>query len=700
MQKSKTINIYIAFLFLFFTGFIQQTNAAKPLVLTQKSRIPAGMYLDILPEMHGTLSLADILKPEIQKQFFQNPVEVPNYTNRENYLWCKLTLTNKTDWKWAFETASILDSVEIFYNIVNGTTFSKKGISSLTPLAEREVAYKHFILPLELTKDSTQTIYIRVKSHFLQLPVFITTYDSLIAAEFPFDLSEGMWMGFMLLMLVYSILLYIIVRDKLYFYYIFYILGRCLFIGYIKGLLPILFTGFAAINFYGPTYTAVGIISSILFSVHFLKSKKYTPKIYWLLMLTLLADCYAIVANLMDDRQMGSMTNQTVSMFAIILFFWAGIATYRKGFKPARYYLIAWSGYLIGNIIYLLMLRNVIPFNYFTESSGQFGSIFQMVMFSFAIADMVRNERIEKEQTRKELIVTLLDKERIVRENNKDLEKKVKERTEALQVSNTDLSKAMDNLQTTQQQLIQQEKMASLGQLTAGVAHEIQNPLNFINNFSKLSIDLFKDIKDTTDETERLEILNDLEQNLGKINAHGMRVDAIVKGMLQHSRTDKGEKKPTEINRLIKEVIDLAHQNAIINDPQFECEVVKNLDPSIHQINIIPQDITRVLLNLLSNSFYALKNTPNASIVITTQYLPATVSAEALVKFSIKDNGPGIPYDIQQKIFEPFFTTKPTGDGTGLGLSICYDIIKSHGGTIEIVSEVGKGAEFIITLPT
>ena len=281
------------------------------------------------------------------------------------------------------------------------------------------------------------------------------------------------------------------------------------------------------------------------------------------------------------------------------------------------------------------------------------------------------------------------------------LEEKVNQRTHELQDKNIQLTNTMENLRSTQDQLIQSEKMASLGQLTAGIAHEIQNPLNFVNNFSEISVELLGELEEVPDKTEQKEIIGDLKQNLDKIVFHGKRADSIVKGMLQHSRASTAEKQPTDINKLVDEFFNLAYHGMRAKDPSFNCSMEKHLAKDLPPINIIPQDISRVILNIFNNSFYAVDERKRME---PKNYQP-TVSITTLkennkVIIRIRDNGKGIPQDIKDKIFNPFFTTKPTGQGTGLGLSISYDIIvKGHSGEISVDSKPGEFTEFVLAFP-
>jgi len=282
------------------------------------------------------------------------------------------------------------------------------------------------------------------------------------------------------------------------------------------------------------------------------------------------------------------------------------------------------------------------------------------------------------------------------------------------QKANKVLESTLANLKSTQSQLVQSEKMASLGELTAGIAHEIQNPLNFVNNFSEVNKELLVEMKDELKKGNMEEVnslADDVIDNEDKIIFHGKRADAIVKGMLQHSRSSSGVKEPTDINALCDEYLRLSYHGLRAKDKSFNATMKTDFDTSIGKINIIPQDIGRVVLNLLTNAFYAAplppeggfkdpnyKHEPTVTIKTSKNHPSGGRGAEVLI--SVKDNGPGIPQKVLDKIFQPFFTTKPTGQGTGLGLSLSYDIVtKGHGGELKVETKEGEGTTFIIILP-
>ena len=277
---------------------------------------------------------------------------------------------------------------------------------------------------------------------------------------------------------------------------------------------------------------------------------------------------------------------------------------------------------------------------------------------------------------------------------NNRLQKKSKRKTEV----------AYERLRNTQSQLIQSEKMASLGELTAGIAHEIQNPLNFVNNFSEVNEELLAEMKEELDKgniNDAKSIANDAIENQQKILHHGKRADAIVKGMLQHSKGSSGQKELTDLNALCDEYLRLSYHGLRAKDKSFNAKFDTQFDQSIEKVEVVPQDIGRVILNLITNAFYVVNEKSKQGIAGYKPTVSVSTKKEGnAVLISVQDNGNGIPDSIKEKIFQPFFTTKPTGQGTGLGLSLSYDIVKAHGGELRVETKEGEGSEFIIQLST
>jgi two-component system NtrC family sensor kinase len=322
---------------------------------------------------------------------------------------------------------------------------------------------------------------------------------------------------------------------------------------------------------------------------------------------------------------------------------------------------------------------------------------FEKELHKDAINEKLLNLEIslKAEDARKEAEAIKLKNEELIKLNNE------------IQLQKKKADDALTELKSAQSQLIQSEKMASLGELTAGIAHEIQNPLNFVNNFSEVSKELLEEMMEElkNGDIEEVEaIAKDIIENLEKVTHHGKRADAIVKGMLQHSRTSSGVKEPTNINALADEYFRLAYHGLRAKDKSFNATIKTEFDENIEKINIIPQDMGRVILNLINNAFYVVdeKKTLRQAQGDDIYKPTVTVSTKKLgdtIEICVEDNGNGIPQKLIDKIFQPFFTTKPTGEGTGLGLSISYDIVKAHGGGLKVETKEGEGTIFIIKLP-
>ena len=380
-------------------------------------------------------------------------------------------------------------------------------------------------------------------------------------------------------------------------------------------------------------------------------------------------------------------------------------------FKPAKTILLAIAPYAITATL-LDLIKLVAPTFY--QSWHNFVEAINLFAVLWGIGVWVVTVRQKKELDKaQEQVAEQEQNNKLISAMKAELEVQVAERTAELTRQKEELEVALNELKSTQAQLIQSEKMASLGELTAGIAHEIQNPLNFVSNFSDVNNELLDEMlaeisNNNADEVTLL--VNDIKDNNSKIIFHGKRADAIVKGMLQHSRKNTGQKEPTDINALCDEYMRLSYHGLRAKDKSFNAIFQTYLDPSLSadanghgKIMIVPQDVGRVLLNLLNNAFYAVNEKKKISgedykptVSIKTTSLPAANAVEIIVE----DNGNGVPKALVEKIFQPFFTTKPTGAGTGLGLSLSYDIItKQHGGTINVQSEEGKGTKFTITMP-
>jgi signal transduction histidine kinase len=400
------------------------------------------------------------------------------------------------------------------------------------------------------------------------------------------------------------------------------------------------------------------------------------------------------------------------------------IPAYRKGKRGVSIVIIGLISYLISaNIFYLIFPDGFLPnpaitdnlslvditYHFYIGSIPVTLSIYLGREYAFTGKDL-EQKLVEVQQLSAQTIAQEQEKRQILASQNETLEKQVAQRTEELSHQKEELQSTLEHLKATQSQLVQKEKMASLGELTAGIAHEIQNPLNFINNFSELNNELIDEMQENIYNghvEEARAIAAGMKENNTKIHHHGHRADAIVKDMLEHSRSTKGEMQPTDLNALTDEYLRLTYYGIKAKDKNFCADIQVAFDQRTGKINLVPQDIGRVLLNLFNNAFYAIQQKQklveaglNGEEVYRPTVSVSTRKLHGQVEIRVRDNGVGMPESIKNKIFQPFFTTKPSGQGTGLGLSLSYDIItKGHGGELKVESIEGEYSEFIIKLP-
>ena len=466
------------------------------------------------------------------------------------------------------------------------------------------------------------------------------------------------------------------------------------------------------------TYSNIGtlfIICTILLLLPILLIKVFKRKINDKLLISLVI-LFAI--NVSETFLPNSFSSITEFITPASIIFVLGICLYYiitswKSLKGAQRAVVIGLVFSILTFVAIVILSLI--FKTLFQSFFIFFLFFSVFLLSFPLSllfyvSMRFKEMLQEVQTNAHKVVELSEEKREQALN----QQKVLEAEVARQTS--EIRQTLENLKSTQSQLIQSEKMASLGELTAGIAHEIQNPLNFVNNFSDVNKELLEELKEEADKgnlEEVIAIANDVIGNEEKINHHGKRADAIVKGMLQHSQSNKGVRELTNINSLADEYLRLSYHGLRAKDKSFNASFETQFDKDIPAIEIVPQDMGRVLLNLINNAFYACAERSRSTVNEKQQaeslkqkaesYKPtvtiSTKNSNGKIEITISDNGNGIPKNIIDKIFQPFFTTKPTGQGTGLGLSLAYDIVKAHGGEIKAESTEGIGTEFMIQLP-
>ena len=450
---------------------------------------------------------------------------------------------------------------------------------------------------------------------------------------------------------------------------------------------------------YGNITIAVGITAGVIRIItRFLDTEIGMPEFYKIIKLSWLG----LLALLLTTESFGVsfFTNNYLEILSILVLY----LLYKSKGKSSniRPILVTVLPFIFA--IFLIDFFQILTPKFY-ENNDEYFKNFEgftiMWLFGFGIYVQKQNKR-EKIGKQKEAL-----ERQILEDKKNSLESQVIERTAELTQQKEALEKTVLELKTTQTQLIHAEKMASLGELTAGIAHEIQNPLNFVNNFSEMSVELIEELKEERrkekgerDEDLEIELLADIVQNLEKISHHGKRASSIVKGMLEHSRTSSGVKELTDINALADEYLRLSYHGLRAKDKNFNALLKTDYAKNIGKVNIVPQDIGRVVLNLMTNAFYAVtEKKKEISQGYEPTVLVSSVKFNDKIELKISDNGQGIPEKVLAKIFQPFFTTKPTGEGTGLGLSLSYDIIKAHGGTLECESVENEGTTFIIKLP-
>ncbi len=646
--------------------------------------------------------------------------KIPNFGVSKNDFWLQLQITNETQQpnvllEIAYPT---LDKVYLS-KVVNDSILFTDSAGESFPFGTRKNSYKNLVFDLKLQPEETAIYYIKVSSgDQIILPISITNKTSLSSKIETETLFSGIYFGIILVMFLYNIFIFTSTKDRSYLYYVTYIL----LVGFTQAVL----NGYAFKYLWPdnpwfaeratPLFGALSGTITIYFVRHFLQTKQFAPRFNFLLNIFALVYIISISVTLLGNFQLGyNLVNANAGPGSFILLF-TGIFIYRKyRNRTALFFTIAWSIFLISIMIFVLKDVGIIPYNGFTVLGLQIGSAIEVTLLSFALADKINIYRQEKEKSQALALERAKENEQIVREQNVTLEKKVVERTKELHTTNEELNTTLFNLKETQSQLVESEKMASLGQLTAGIAHEINNPINFVTSNVKplqrdinILIDFISKVesiaKDESPGSKKEELINSLKQEfdfdylqeeitflLKGINEGSTRTAEIVKGLRIFSRVDEDDLKKADINEGLDSTI------IIVNNLLNSKIIINKQYGNIPLAECYPGKLNQVFLNIISNAIYAVKSKfgdkPGGEIIITT------ASTQNTLMISFKDNGMGMNEHTMNKLFEPFFTTKPVGEGTGLGLSISYNTIKKHNGTIQVKSIEQEGTEFIIEIP-
>lgn len=654
-----------------------------------------------------------------QKNFKKVTAPVPDLGLLKYGVWVKITITNKAPVKnlmIAFDQ-SLLQTIA-FYYLDKGKYVASIG-GELYPFKSRAINYHKFMYNLNIPQDSTATYYARVEStHQMQMPIFLGDKAHMEDSNLQKNIFFGIFFGIILVMFFYNLFVYFSVKDPIYLYYVLYIL--------VVGLLQ------ATIEGYGFQYlwpnssfwatrsffflTALVNITGLEFVRKFLHTKDFTPKLDKIAYGLYTVYAIDIILTIKGDLYLSYQILQSFAGLVSIYMLVVSVTIARQGYRTAKFFIIAWIPLILGIIIWILKDFNVLPYNVFTNYSITFGSALEVILLSFALADKINIFKAEKEKSQEETVKALQENERIIREQNVILEQKVEERTLELSETNQELNTTLDDLKQAQSQLVESEKMASLGQLTAGIAHEINNPINFVtSNVNPLKRDIEmvlealtkieeisvsdapatekqKQIQDYKEELDFDYLTLEIKHLIKGINEGANRTAEIVKGLKIFSRLDEDDLKKADMNEGLESTMIIA--NNLLNN---KIQVTTQYDPELPLIECYAGKLNQVFLNIVSNAVYAIQkqfgDNPGGELLIKTHHDADNIYV------TIKDNGIGMDEQTQRKIFEPFFTTKEVGEGTGLGMSITYNTIKKHNGQIIVNSKPGEGTEFILQIP-
>lgn len=681
-------------------------------IKTDGEPLLAGKFMASLEDSSRLLTLEDVRT----RDFIPSSTDVLNFDVSTSAFWIKMLMHKSTPDEVVVEIENpLIDGLE-FYLLNKGEIVSHESISKNQHFNQRTEKHQNyrFVVPANYIGD-TLTCFIRCTSFAqMNLPVNIGTHEMFINNSGK-DFFSAAYFGIMLVMLLYNLFLFLTVRDRTYFYYSLYIASVTLVQLNLKGVgfmyfwpnLPE-FERFAVFIF-----SPLTAFSSIAFIRHFLSTKTYTPKMHKLYWIFITVYSLIIVNALVGIPQISyNLLNVSGLLLALFMIYNAIVIQKRFKYRPALFFLIAWSVFLGSIIIFVMKDVGALPYNPFTASMLQIGSAIEVTLLSFALADKINMLEREKKDSQALALATAQENERIIQGQNVMLEQKVIERTKALTETNNNLTVALNDLKQAQAQLVESEKMASLGQLTAGIAHEINNPINFVtSNVKPLQRDI-NELYTLQEQTESyladnadaiqhvMKLKQDMDYDYIKteinfllkgIHEGSSRTAEIVKGLRIFSRVDEDDIKLADINEGLDSTI------IIVNNQLNNKIAIEKRYADLPLIDCFPGKLNQVFLNLISNGIYAVKQKfggeEGGKLSITTEL------SEKDVIITIHDNGTGMTETTKNKLFEPFFTTKPVGEGTGLGLSIAYNTIKKHNGTLTVQTALGEGTSFIITIP-
>jgi len=711
--------IWLRFSFLIFTccfSFIQTSGASEINITSEAETVLAARYSSVYLDETNELNIHQI--HERSTEFEKNTLDLINAQVTSATVWIKFEVRNASQFNDLYLElrSTILDEVTLYK--LRENHFKADGpYGQNYNFSERFYDHPHLLFNLELLSGEFGTFYLKIKNaDQITVPLKIGVEKTILEELHDYDVANGIYLGIFLVMWMYNLFLYFTTRNRAYLLYSTFVftIGIALFTiaGYsFKYIWP----GAPVLEQRAFVMVSAAIpVTALAFAISFLKLKVNLPLARKILLVFIVLYTLIFVGASLGFIPVSQNGIYALSI-SIFIIFGVALILAKRGIREAKFYLGAWTVYLIGIVVFLLKDFGVLPYNNFTNRMMHFGSALEVVLLSFALGDYINTLRKEKEKSQKEALAALKKNERIIREQNVVLEKKVKERTLSLETANDELSHTMNELKDAQIQLVDAEKMASLGQLTAGIAHEINNPINFVSsNISPLKRDI-EDLKEIIHEyqssTEKGSIsekdlarisdliedidyeytVEEIDTLLDGIKEGAHRTAEIVKGLKNFSRLDESQFKAADVNEgLTSTLLILQSKSAGIN-------IIQKYEAT-EEIECLPGKLNQLFMNVLDNSIFAC-NAKNYTTDERPEISIKTKQDSNTTTITIADNGIGMSPEVKNKVFEPFFTTKNVGEGTGLGMSIAHGIITNHEGTITINSNLGKGTELIIHLP-
>jgi two-component system NtrC family sensor kinase len=634
-----------------------------------------------------------------------------NFGINDDVVWLRYAIRNESgsSKKYILINNPSLDNVDLFI-VLDGKVIQRQSGGRLMSFAERPIRTKTILFEVDFPVQTEVEVFLKIQSvNKTIITSSINDFevvDRLINRE---NLIFGFFTGILAGLFFYNLFLFFSVGDRIYLIYVLHTVlvwfAQSAILGYTMELLwpESEWLKLKA----GVIFSSLVSVVGIWFLRKFLSTKKFVPQLdkgfYFILAVYAFILVNAFFFSITISYQVLLVTQSIVVLYVL----WVAVSVLRSGYSPARYYLLAWSVFMVGIFLFVFSEMGIIPTNNLTAYIMPFGSALEVVLLSFALADKINILKKEKEREQIEKLQALKENEDLIKRQNTLLEEKVRLRTD-------ELEQVLRNLQNTQSQLVSQEKMASLGQLTAGIAHEINNPINFVssnitplkrdikdimeviefyreNGEKEFSPETKKDAKQLENELELDYVLDEVDQLLKGMEDGAKRTVEIVKGLRLFSRVDEQDVKKVDLHDGLNSTLILLNSSI-----PGKIRVVREFG-ELPLVECLAGKINQVFMNILNNAVHALSDNLEkiADPVITIR----TKAFKERVEVEIEDNGPGMPEQVKQRIFEPFFTTKPVGKGTGLGLSIVYSIIENHKGTLEVITREGLGTSFIISLP-